>query len=333
MICTMNKTPKTFIVADIGGTNARFALADAKGQGLSAIKSFKTSGFGTFEAALAAYLRTLDEDAPRDIAIGAAGPLASGKIHLTNINWTIDPDALARDLGVKTAVLVNDLVAMAAGISRAPREAFELLPGPTATNPFRTLVIAIGTGLGVAWYERADGSVLVHPTEAGHMTFAATGTAGAGLVKAAGEAGRSLSFENIVSGSGIKFVYNALKGAGPAYDNSEGIFLAAEAGTNPAASNTFALVTSALATFAHDLMHALGGVDEIVFAGGLGRRLKRELQASPFLEALRDSKRSPLDFSKVSVRLAVDDRLPLLGALHLALGSVAFDHAPSKESR
>ncbi|MFZ1991317.1 MAG: ROK family protein [Alphaproteobacteria bacterium] len=329
----MNKANKTLIVADIGGTNARFACADAQDQSLSEIKSFKPSGFGTFEAALAAYLRTLDEPAPREIAIGAAGPLAKGKIHLTNINWTIDPDALAHSFGLKTSVLANDLVMMAAGISRAPREAFEPLPGPAAANPFRTLVIAIGTGLGVAWYEREGESVLVHPTEAGHMTFAATDTAGAGLVSAASQSGQSLSFESIISGVGIKFVYNALKGSAPAYDNSESIFVAAEAGTNHAARNTFALVTRALATFAHDLMHALGGVDEIIFAGGLGRRLKRELQESGFLAILRDSKGSPLDFSQVSVRLAVDDKLPLLGALHLALGSVAFDHAPSKESR
>ncbi|HXZ67450.1 MAG TPA: ROK family protein, partial [Alphaproteobacteria bacterium] len=319
--------------ADIGGTNARFACADARSQSLSEIKSFKTSGFGTFEAALGAYLRMLDEPEPREIAIGAAGPLTKGQIHLTNINWTIDPDALAHSFGLKTSVLANDLVTMAAGISHATREAFEQLPGPIAANPFRTLVIAIGTGLGVAWFEREGRGVLVHPTEAGHMTFAATDATGAGLVSAASGTGRSLSFESIISGSGIKFVYNALKGTAPAYDNSEGIFLAAEAGTNQAARNTFALVMSALATFTHDLMHTLGGVDEIIFAGGLGRRLKRELQDEGFLAVLRNSKGSPLDFSQVSVCLAVDDKLPLLGALHLALGSVAFDHAPPKESR
>ncbi len=316
------------IVADIGGTNARFAIADAQGRGLAHLKSFKTSGFGTFEAALGAYLRTLDASAPRVISIGAAGPLARGKIHLTNLDWTIDPASLTHAFGIKTAMLANDLVVMAAGISHAPLTAFEALSGPLAKDAFRSLVIAIGTGLGVAWYERAGGSVMVHPTEAGHMRFAPSGAAGIGLVLDAEKTGRALSFENVISGSGIKHVYASMRGDAPAYENSEGIFLGAESGSNPAARNALTLVTSALATFARDLMYVLGGVDEIIFAGGLGRRLKRELQSESFLSELRAADGGPLDFSKVGARLARDDKLPLMGAAHLALGSVEFDYPP-----
>lgn len=328
----MNETP-TLIVADIGGTNARFAIADAQSQSLSQLKSFKTRGFGTFEAALGAYLSSLDATAPRTISIGAAGPLAYGKIHLTNLAWTIDPASLEHAFGLKNATLTNDLVAMAAGISRAPATAFASLPGPRAAASFRTLVIAIGTGLGVAWYERRDGGVMVHPTEAGHMTFAAGDPAGAELVASAKQAGRELSFENIVSGTGIKLAYAALRAGAPAYENSEDIFVAAENGTNPAARSALALVTLALATFARDLMHVLGGVDDIIFAGGLGRRLKHELQSEKFLNDLRAAKGGPLDFTRVSARLALDDKLPLIGSLHLALGSVEFDHAPVKDSK
>jgi glucokinase len=324
---------ESLIVADIGGTNARFAIAEAQSQSLAHLKSYKTRGFGTFEDALGAYLRSFDDLTPRAISIGAAGPLSGGKIHLTNLDWTIDPAALAHAFSLKTAMLTNDLVAMAAGIARAPAAAFEPLPGSQAKDAFRTLVIAIGTGLGVAWYERAGGRVMVHPTEAGHMSFAPIDQASADLLIMTSQADGALSFESIISGSGIKLVYATLRGSAPAYDNSEAIFVAAESGSNPTARNALALVTSALATFARDLMHVLGGVDEIVFAGGLGRRLKRELQSQKFLNELRAARGGPLDFSKVGARLALDDKLPLMGAMHLALGAVDFDHRPVKDSK
>lgn len=319
------------IVADIGGTNARFAVA--KAQRLSHLKSYKTSAFGTFEGALGAYLHTLGDNAPGAISIGAAGPLIRGRIHLTNLDWTIDPEALRRAFGLATAMLANDLVAMAAGISHAPASAFEALPGPQAKHAFRTLVIAIGTGLGVAWFERGDASVMVHPTEAGHMTFATTDSAGIELVTNAAKAGHALSFESIISGAGIKQVYAAMRGGAPSYETSEEIFLAAEGGSNPAARNALALITRALATFARDLMHMLGGAEEIVFAGGLGRRFRNELQSEKFLNELRHAWSGPLDFSKVGARLALEDKLPLIGAMHLALGTVEFDHPPVNDSK
>ena len=319
-------TEETLIVADIGGTNARFAIADLRTKELSRLASYKTNGFRDLEGALGAYLITLDETAPRQIAIGAAGPFASGKIHLTNIDWTIDPASLSHAFGLDTKVLTNDLVALAAGIAQAPQAAFLALGDPQVRGAFRTLVISVGTGLGVAWCERRDQAVMVHPTEAGHMTFAPVDDTGFRLVSDAARYGRTLSFESLISGAGIKFVYSELRGLGPAFENSEAIFLAAESGGNQAARDALALVTSSLATFAQDLMHALGGVDEIIFAGGLGRRLRRQLQSEKFLKELRAARGGTLDFSEVGARLALDDRLPLFGALHLALGTVEFDH-------
>jgi glucokinase len=322
---------RPLIVADIGGTNARFAITSGAGAPLSAAKSYRGEAFASFEAALGAYLEEAGPATPKAISIGAAGPVSHGRVMLTNSPWVIDPAKLRLDFGLDTAYLANDLVAMAAGIALAPAQAFLDLPGGHSNALNRTLIIAIGTGLGVAWCER-DGNVYrIHASEGGHMAFAPTTDIEMHFSKAAIERGEIVTFEHLISGSGIKFVYNRLRGGEPELDSSEAILLAAESKTNRAADATLALMVSALCTFARNLIAVLGGVDGIVFAGGLGRRLRSHLSSS-FLARLRSGREVPLDLSAIGVRVALDDTLPLTGAANLAYGLAKIAGPPTDSS-
>jgi glucokinase len=108
------------LVADTGGTNVRFAVADANGN-LDRVKVFQTADFPTFTDALAAY-RT-DAGGLNEIdasAIAAAGPVEGNAVKLTNNEWTVDGAAIAALLGVPVVVL-NDLEAVAAALPHLRR--------------------------------------------------------------------------------------------------------------------------------------------------------------------------------------------------------------------
>jgi glucokinase len=316
-------TPRPLIVADIGATNARFAVIEALGRPPVQLHHFGDKTFHAFEDCLAAYLAALGERAPRAIAIGAAGPLANGGIKLTNRDWMIEPSRLARRFGLETLALANDLVASAAGIALAPSTAFLALSEPSARPTWRSLVIAVGTGLGVAWFERDGKHIVLHPSEAGHMLMAPAQMAESRLVTSLIDKLGSISFESIASGSGMPRVYAALRGPqSPQLPDTEAVLGAAEAKSNETAQIVLDLALGALATFARDLVLALGGVDEIVFAGGLGVRLSAALNTPTFIRRLRQPGDVPLDFSHIDLRLAVDETLALTGAANLAFGLV-----------
>jgi len=311
------------IVADIGATNARFGVIAAAGHPIEELRHFEDDNFIEFEDCLAAYLQTLPTKPPKRIAIGAAGPLAHRTIKLTNRDWTIDPERIRARFSVETHALVNDLVAMAAGIALAPSKAFQPLPGPLVESARRSLVIAVGTGLGVAWFERDDGKIRLHPTEAGHMSMAPISEADGQLLAALQHKLGHVSFETVVSGSGIPRVYAALDDhVTKKLATTEAVLAAAESGSDRLAGTVLDLALVALATFARDLVLALGGVDEIVFCGGLGLRLKSALSDRIFLRRLRDLSEVPIDFSHIGVRLALDDKLPLDGVANLAFGLI-----------
>jgi glucokinase len=315
------KTPDTpLIVADVGGTHARFALANDTGA-VSDISRYRDAEFNGFDAALSAYLATLGDPAPKSIAVGAAGPLNGSAIRLTNAPWVIDAGEVRRR-GLRMRALANDLVADAAGVAFATPEQLVQLAGPHAARDRRTLVIAIGTGIGVAWFERDGDGVGVHSTEAGHLGFAPASEDEADLLRRLIAAGRRHSVESIASGSGLPQLYAALSDApkdAPLLSTDQ-IVAGAESGQDKTAQAAVAFAMGALATLARDLVLALAGVDAIVFGGGLGRRLRAHLAGDAFMARLAAPTDSPIDMSRLAVKLITDDTVSLSGIAHLAQG-------------
>ena len=158
------------LVADIGGTNARFALADAEGA-IAETAVLPVAGYATFADALAAYVARTGArfDAA---AIAAAGPRDGDRIRLTNAAWTIDA-AAALAAGARSARVFNDLEAVALALPHLDADGAERLVAgaPAPTSPL--LALNVGTGLGAALaLPTAGGDWRALATEAGHMRFA-----------------------------------------------------------------------------------------------------------------------------------------------------------------
>lgn len=314
-------TEKPLLLADIGGTHTRFARIESPGAPLRDVETMDTGAFASFEAALAIYLASLGKPAPSAIAIGAAGPLAEGRIKLTNGAWTLEPVTIARG-GIRSVTLMNDLAAYAAGAAAAKAVAFETVVR-SARDPADILVVAVGTGIGAAIVRHRDGRAEVFPTEAGHMSFAPE-TEEEDLVLAAARAvHKRVTFEHVASGSGLPTVYAALAhlpahGEGAPEDGA-GVIRLAQAG-DARAKMALHVAAGATATYIRALALLNGGADLIVIGGGLGLAVKASWRSAEFVARVRQAPDMPLSLGQVGIAVATDPELPLRGAADLAWG-------------
>ncbi len=241
------------LVADAGGTNVRFAIADAQGR-LDRIKIFQTTDFPTFLDALSAY--RADAGGLKEIhagAIAAAGPVDGDAVKLTNNEWIVDRAEVSAMLDSAPIALVNDLEAMAAALPHLGLDDLTTLGTPAPVRPERRTMLAVnvGTGFGAASAIFRERRWYTCPTEAGHMTlteFAMLPALPAGA-----------SVEDVLSGSGLARLYERLAG-GRSLQASD-VF--AEAAREGAAADAVALFTHILGRIAGDLALATcawGGV-------------------------------------------------------------------------
>jgi len=240
------------LVADAGGTNVRFAIADAQGN-LDRVKIFQTIDFPTFLDAFSAYRS--DAGGLREVgtaAIAAAGPVDGDAVKLTNNEWIVDGTKLSALMGGVPVALVNDLEAVAAALPHLTADDLTTLGAPAPVRPERRTMLAVnvGTGFGASSVIWRDGRWYTCPSEAGHMTLGSV--EGTPLPADA-------SVEDVLSGSGLARLYERL--ASGRSQQASDVF--AEAARDAAAAEAVALFTHILGRIAGDLALATcawGGV-------------------------------------------------------------------------
>ena len=166
------------VAIDIGGTHARFALADIAADGSIALGdpvTLHTDDHASFQTAWEHFCEIQGGTLPDKVAIAVAGPVTGDVIRFTNNPWIIRPALINEKLGVSAFSLVNDFEAVAHAVARAPEDQFLHLAGPDVPLPAAGTISVLGpgTGLGVAWLWR-DGRGFTHvqATEGGHVDFA-----------------------------------------------------------------------------------------------------------------------------------------------------------------
>jgi glucokinase len=205
---------KTLLIGDIGGTNARFALADPDIPGYRDEHVLQCANYETPELAIADYLKSIDASAPSTICIAAAGPILDGGVDLTNNNWHIREATLHQTFDISHARLLNDFEAVACSLPELNTSDYTVVglhPAHDLTLPnFTVGAIGPGTGLGAAGLIRRDGHTVPLVTEAGHVGFAPENA----LQRAVWEVLRHrfgrVSDERLVSGAGVENIFRAL---------------------------------------------------------------------------------------------------------------------------
>lgn len=309
------------VAVDIGGTHARFALAEVKrGRvvSLGEATTLKTAEYASFQLAWEAFGRSQAGPLPRAAAIAVAGPVGGDLIKFTNNPWIIRPALIGEKLGVETHALVNDFAAVAHAVAQAGPEHFIHLTGPDEPLPATgtTSVVGPGTGLGVAHLWRGEGGYRVQPTEGGHIDFAPLDGIEDAILARLRQRYRRVSVERVVAGPGIVDIYETLAHLdGHAFvprDDREIWSLGAsgEDSLVAAAVDRFCLC---LGSVAGDLVLAQGG-QALVMAGGLGLRIKDTLLRSGFAERFRAKGRFEALMAAVPVKLITHPQPGLLGA-------------------
>jgi glucokinase len=248
------------LVADVGGTNVRFAIADAHGR-LDRLEIFQTTDFVTFPDALSAY--RADAGGLREVdaaAIAAAGPVDGDTVKLTNNEWIVDGAKISALMGGVPVALVNDLEAVAAALPHLTSDDLTTL-GPVApVRPERRTMLAVnvGTGFGAASVIWRDGRWYTCPSEAGHMTLTEV------AMPPAVPAGASV--EDILSGSGMARLYERL--AGGRSQQASDVFAEA-AREYGAAADAVGFFTRILGRVAGDLTLATCAWGGVYFSGSV----------------------------------------------------------------
>lgn len=291
------------LVADVGGTNVRFARADAAGN-LAAVQSEPTSAAGSFAEALARYLAgTEGSEGCVACVVGAAGPVDAGRVTLTNLDWTITREEIAAMLGGVPVAIVNDLEAVASALPHlAPGDATPFGGPPLETVAPRTmLAVNVGTGFGAALAVRLGNRWWTLPGEAGHMTLGAVGDEEARRLPSGG------TVEELLSGDGLSTLYARL--AGKPMPPAEVIALAAE---QQLAYRTVEIATAVLGRVAGDLALATGA-ESVLLTGSVALGLAKVADPAAFRAAFEAKGPMRARMQRTPTALVTRDNVSLFG--------------------
>jgi len=268
----------TTLLADIGGTNARFALLD--GGTLTPPVHVPLDGFTGIAAAIAAYLA--DRPLPGDAVLAVAGPVAHDRVTLTNRGWVVDGTAIAAGLGIGQVRVVNDFAALSWALPHLAGADLFPLGGTAAEHGAAMAVVGPGTGLGVGAFLPPD-RVLV--TEGGHASLAAHDAREAAVVEWLRARHGHVSAERLLSGQGIENIHaalDALDAAGAPPLDAATITARALAGGCGRCRETLEMFCALLGGVAGDLALLYGAKGGVYVAGGICPRFPEFVAASRF---------------------------------------------------
>ncbi len=205
-----------FLVSDIGGTNARFALARASDSGIAVDTPtiFHTVDYPALEDALAAFLDLKGRPPLDAVAVCAAGPVegvgAEARIHMTNCPWDVAVKTLARVTGVTRPLLLNDFAALARAVPELTADELHAVGGGSADPQAPIGVLGAGTGLGVASLVPHGGRYIAVPGEGGHVDLAPTNAREIEVLSRLITIHGHVSVERVLSGPGLVVLYTTL---------------------------------------------------------------------------------------------------------------------------
>ncbi|MDT8855684.1 glucokinase [Paracoccaceae bacterium Fryx2] len=310
------------LVADIGGTNTRVALALGTALLPETIRRYRNADFPGLEPILRRFIAEEDGVDCAGACVAAAGPVRDGVASMTNLDWTFDGDTLARATGAETVAILNDLQAQGHALGHiAPGKLATLIPGPDGAADAARLVIGIGTGFNAAPVHETPWGRIVAASECGHVSLPVRTGEDLALSRFVESAHGFPGVEDVLSGRGLERVFAfAAAEAGCPEDRGAARIMETLASDGPARSAA-RIFSRLLGVVAGDLalIHLpFGGV---YLCGGVARAVAPHLGRMGFAEAFRDKGRFAGFMQNFAVTLIEDDYAALTGcATYLARG-------------
>ncbi|MFT5744191.1 MAG: glucokinase [Paracoccaceae bacterium] len=309
------------LVADIGGTNTRVALADGRQVLPDTIRRYSNVDFAGLETVLRQYVADEGGVDPSAACVAVAGPVRDGRASMTNLDWAIDKETLARATKSETVAILNDLQAQGHALGHLDTANIRtIIAGPETETAAAKLVIGVGTGFNAAPVFEGHGVRLVPPSECGHANLPIRTPRELALCEFVSTAHGFAAVEDVLSGRGLERVYAFLghESADPREAKAQDIMLACANGTDPRAVEAAQLFTRLLGTVAGNLALIQLPFGGIYLVGGVARAFAPYLQDYGFAEAFRDKGRFAGFMGNFGVHVIEDDYAALTGsACHL----------------
>ncbi len=304
------------VVADIGGTNARFAVADLDTLELSSTRHFSCAEHPSIAHAVSAYLSGLDE-LPRRAAFAVAAPVVSEKISFTNSSWSFTRSELCNATGLADAIILNDFEALALSLPHLSAAELHKISGGDVVPRATKLVTGPGTGIGVAGLVWAGERWVAVSGEGGHISLAAGTTKEFELAERLRAGRPHLSVERVLSGPGLAELYRVIAAShGKAEQKltpSEVLSRGAE-GSDATAVAALEHFTIWLGGFAGDAALLFGALGGVYLGGGIAPKMIDALSSEAFAHAFANKGRMRNYVALIPVYVIIDEYATLKGA-------------------
>jgi glucokinase len=275
------------LLADVGGTNARFAWQAGPGEPITDVRVLPCADHATLQEAIRVYLNDLGRGTPDAVAIAIANPITGDQIRMTNHHWSFSQSALKAEFGFNTLRLLNDFTALALALPDLPAAELRPVGGGVARPGAAIGLVGAGTGLGVSGLlPNGFGGWVPLEGEGGHVTLPAV-TARERLVMdgLARRYGRC-SAERVCCGQGLLDTYGLLcqaDGVAPGgVASPAGVSEAALQAGHPQALEALHIFCAMLGSVAGNLALTLGARGGVYIGGGIVPRLGAWFEGSPF---------------------------------------------------
>ena len=336
------------LVADIGGTNARFALVDAGNRADPAlfwIRRYAVAQFDSLAAAIVHYLNeTAVPVAPRRAVLAVAAPVKGDRISITNNPWAFSIAELRDALRFEAMAVINDFAAnsmslpfLKPGDVRAigPSGNAGIYRGGTGDQDRTFAIIGPGTGLGVGALLLRGGRAIPIESEGGHISFAPENAYEFAILESARKHFERVSYERLICGPGLMNLYRAvcdIEGVSPSAQTPEQV--TALAGGNPEDLHfrTLDLFCGILGACAGDVALIFGAWDGVYLAGGMLPTLMPWLTAGSFRRRFEAKGRYRQAMQAVPTVAVLHPDPGLLGAAARALALPSVSRYPDCEN-
>ncbi|WOI57258.1 ROK family protein [Palleronia sp. LCG004] len=300
------------VVADVGGTNTRTALAHGGEVDAASIRRFRNAEHSGLDEVLKRFLGDAGVARCDGACVAMAGPVMDGVGRLTNLEWEMTREDLAACTGAEVVSILNDLQAQGHAMDHIAGEKQRvIIAGPEAKPHDAKLVVGCGTGFNAVPVFRTDTGRYVPPCESGHVTLPVLSDDDVSLARHVTRAHGFPGVEDVLSGRGFERCYTWASGTDTHLPSSE-IMAALEAG-DPVATKAARAFVTALGRVMGDLALTHLPFGGIYVIGGMARALTPYFPELGFDEAFRSKGR----FSDFMDRFAVwgveDDYAALVG--------------------
>lgn len=303
------------LIADIGATNTRIAIAAPANPVPLAYWRYETKAFTDLKTPLQAALAQWSGPQPDEAICALASPVNGDEITLTNVGWSFSIQQTQQALNLDRLIVVNDWVAQAWAVTQLTGADCRELRGGVPNPRAPILVMGPGTGLGSAALIPHGKEWRAIACEGGHISFAPTNARESAIVRCIHGAHRHCSAERVASGLGISTIYAAIcavDAINPISEDPAAISVAAHQG-NPQAKETFSLFSGALGSVVGDLALAIGARGGIYIGGGLLPAITTLFDQEAFLARSIAKGRFSNYLSRIPMWQIVSDNAALVG--------------------